>query len=485
MPNNHDPRGATQHTHHSRRDQHGATKRIDVPQNKLLQQISQNNMLPRNHPDYIPPNGYQIKNLIQWSGYSATEITRALGIKDDPQASTLRYWSRPYYVNPAPGGKEASAYDESSKEIPSAIWQYMLVVLGLVPAPDIRRVEPSTSVEHSFVLNNTQYSLSARINFKRGVIKLFFSDSLPSDETEILSLECSFSFDEATGEQRINGNTRHDACPWELSENEGEKELILEINNFIAHKVWWAIWRLFDYHSLDPEMFLRASCLLHISDPDFTTPNRAELLQFKRWIGADIADLASMVWVKRSALNFWTSTHCEEQVQFVNDDKSLSPKAKANKLKNLHINPQAWHLLTSAVGLAPPVKVLGRKSPDPTLTRKWDIVKTHGVPIKWLSAEFSFVWNAGATELYINYAYNSESRRSDEQTVCIPIATHIEDEVHTIFGASDECAAPDQFVTLFTVPDFVTDEYKEFVTKYIRFVVWKKIWEHVRYKKYK
>ncbi|MCX8941251.1 hypothetical protein [Vibrio parahaemolyticus] len=80
--------------------------------------VFSNCFLPRTHPDYEHPSSEIVSavvDLIVSRGYTATDISRELGVTTD-RNRTLKYWCSP----------------TSDRKIPYAAWVYLCAMAGLM-----------------------------------------------------------------------------------------------------------------------------------------------------------------------------------------------------------------------------------------------------------------------------------------------------------------------------------------------------------------
>ncbi|WP_069005357.1 hypothetical protein [Candidatus Thiodiazotropha endoloripes] len=81
--------------------------------------------LPFNHPDYKPPEPYEVAALTGLAGWSQTRTADLVGVKSNPKkgSTTVRKW-RTKKGNP------------EYRQIPYANWRLMLLYAGVVTLDD-------------------------------------------------------------------------------------------------------------------------------------------------------------------------------------------------------------------------------------------------------------------------------------------------------------------------------------------------------------
>ena len=80
--------------------------------------------LPFNHPDYKPPEPYEVAALTGLVGWSQTRTANLVGVKSDPKkgSTTVRKWKTEDGVE--------------RRQIPYAAWRLMLLYAGVVTLND-------------------------------------------------------------------------------------------------------------------------------------------------------------------------------------------------------------------------------------------------------------------------------------------------------------------------------------------------------------
>ncbi len=465
-----------------KQSRNSAIEKISGPlANPMLAQLRPQNLLPPHHKDQIAPNSYQLASLIRWSGLNTQELSDLLGMKDK-RANTVLRWTSPYK-------QQGIEKDTGDKLIRPAVFQYLLIILGLLPPPSLRRVEPNTTTEKIYSITTNPFTLAARIDYQSGKINIYMETQniFENDGKPLLTFDAQFSVDSDLNAIKIGSKFRKDECPWCIESDE-ETELSAAINDFLKEEVWPMAWRLHDFYTLKPEIFLRPQCMLSIYHPDYQVPDPIELIRFKRWLGATTADLADVVWEMPSALRYWASSKASDSITELLEEletltNSTTKEEKDRKtsiyklIKNRHISPQGWYILTSAIGLSPKIQVVGRKEVNPTLSRQFVTKEISGTPIEYYNVNVNLGWaNTDNDEIYVNYAYDTHKQKGVEKTTIIPISKNGNGDIK-IFGNLFEEGAPENWVSLFEYPD--NKELLEHIQRWFHFVVWKKVWQQV------
>lgn len=447
--------------------------------NHLLALITPETLVPPSHPNFLPPTPEQISALIKWSGLELQEVAEYLGFQAE-QRSILSSWAKPF--------SQGTKGSTPKKAIPSPIWQYLTIILGLSPVPTIRRIEPPITTSKAFKINEKDVELTARIDYDANLIKIYITSENPMKNTgePILQFDCAFGVNDDLDAILIAGRFRKDECPWEVDDEDGGNVLAKCINLFLKEEVWPAAWRLHDFYTLKPERFLRPQCLLSIYHKDFKLPTPTELMRFKRWLGYKSADLAEKVWMRSGSITYLSCSKASEKIDNLTVELASATDSKERHrlkilLRNEHLTPQAWYIMTSAAGLAPAIKVIGRTQGHRSAFDRMFVSKeVEGVPTEYWNITARKGWNESEkTTLYISFCIDSHKKKGKESTVYIPV-TSDQGGQPQIMGRIFEEGAPDDWADLFMkyVPDDV-GFLKETIRKWFTFVVWKKAWQEV------
>lgn len=450
-------------------------------ESNMLSQLRHQNLLPPQHKDQIPPNSYQLANLIRWSGLSVNELSERLGIREKNAETVLR-WTKPF-------NQKGIEHETGTKLIRPAAFQFLLILLGLLPAPTLRRVEPLLTREKLYYDGSNSFTLSAKIDYQSGDVKVYVESANPveNDGNPALTFNAEFMVDEDLDAIKVAGKFRKDECPW-CVDVQDSNPLALSINEFLKDEVWPMAWQLQDFYTLKPEMFLRPQCMLSIYHPDFQVPEPIELIRFKRWLGATTADLAEIVWEIPKSLRYWASskaseaiTTCMEEIELLSDTEKEDKLRKTTLyklIKNKKISPQGWYILTSAIGLAPKIQTIGRKEPSSSFERKFITKEIHGAPVEYYNISVSLGWtDTNKDNIYINYAFDTHKNKGAEKTVIVPVIKTENGDVK-ILGNIFEEGAPEKWEALFDYPN-IDQELIGHMKKWFHFVVWKKVWQQV------
>jgi hypothetical protein len=80
--------------------------------------------LPFDHPDYRPPEPYEVAALTELVGWSQVRVANLVGVKSDPKkgSTTVRKWK--------------TERGDERRQIPYAAWRLMLLYAGIVTVSD-------------------------------------------------------------------------------------------------------------------------------------------------------------------------------------------------------------------------------------------------------------------------------------------------------------------------------------------------------------
>jgi hypothetical protein len=81
--------------------------------------------LPFDHPDYQPPEPYEVAALTELVGWSQVRTANLVGVKSDPKkgSTTVRKWK--------------TEHGDERRQIPYAAWRLMLLYAGIVQVDDV------------------------------------------------------------------------------------------------------------------------------------------------------------------------------------------------------------------------------------------------------------------------------------------------------------------------------------------------------------
>lgn len=380
---------------------------------KKLSFLRPQNFLPPSHPNQIPVTAHQLQDLYKWSGVNVTQMAQYLNCS----LQSLRMWSK------------TSRSLQDTKLMPPTVWHYMCIILGLKDQPQIRRVEPSPFISHTYNPTSKQpLTFRAVISYHLGSISIF-NDSPLNENTEALAtIGVSFEADTENLLLSISGMTRSDPCPWQFENSDGA-QTTASLNDFIENFIWPTCWRLHDFYSLQPTMFLEKEHLLPMHDKNFKLPDATTLYRFCRWLGASAADVATLIWEQNDYMRYLVSAaatqefaDAKEKFKILDTDTEEDKKAKKkqifNKKMKTTITAQGWNILTAATGLSPAIKVIGQADPR---VRNEKLIKTkevNGVPIEYVKIKTVVDWvDLSKTEIALTYSISTHLKKGQEITV--------------------------------------------------------------------
>ncbi|MEH6454819.1 MAG: hypothetical protein V7749_00725 [Cocleimonas sp.] len=442
--------------------------------------LRKENFLPPSHPNQIPVTAHQIKDLLKWSGETAQNMAKYICC---PMQS-FRMWSN----------TNRSITD--NKIMPPTIWHYMSIRLGLVEQERVRRIEPDITVTHTYdVATDVPFILRAVINYHSNEIVIYNDSALnESSSTPLTSITAEFQADIKNEIMTISGEYRSATAPW-MFENPDDNQQIKNINNFLNESVWPACWKLHDYYSLQPKMFLKPESLLPITDKEFKLPNSTELYRFCRWLGATPADIAAYIWENPTHLRFLVSNQAKED--FINakedfkkldtdteEEKKNKDQRLANQYRRCRITPQGWSILVSATGLTPTIPVIGRTDPRKRYEKIFKTKEVSGVPIEYVKLLSIIDWtDTEKNNISITYSLSTQERKGEEITVSFPITEH--KGSFEIFGSLFEEDVPKEWLENFVIDDklHLSEQEKEWVFSWLEKAMWRYTWRVILHEK--
>jgi hypothetical protein len=438
--------------------------------------LRKENFLPPSHPNQIPVTAYQIKDLLKWSGETAQNMAKYICTP----LQSFRMWSN------------TNRSITENKIIPPTIWHYMSIRLGLIEQERVRRIEPDITVTHTYdvadVATDAPFILRAVINYHSNEILIYNDSALnESGSMPFTTLNAEFQADIEKELITISGEYRSATAPW-VFENPDKNPQISNINNFLEEYVWPACWKLHDYYSLQPKMFLKPESLLPITDKNFKLPNSTELYRFCRWLGATPADIAAYIWENPTHLRFLVSNqakedfdNAKEQFKKLDTDTEEEKKAKDQKLVNQYrrcrITPQGWSILISATGLTRTIPVIGRSDPRKRYEKIFTTKEVSGVSIEYVKLLSIIDWtNAEKDSISITYSLSTQEKKGKELTVTFPINEH--KGSFEIFGKLFEEAAPKAWMDSFVIHKKLnlSEQEKEWVYSWLEKAMWRYTW---------
>lgn len=371
------------------------------------------NFLPPSHPNQVPVTAHQLQELFKWSGSNVTQMSQYLNCS----LQSLRMWSK------------TSRSLQDTKLMPPTVWHYMCIVLGLKQQPQIRRVEPSPFISNTYNPTSKQpLTFRAVITYHLGTISIYNDSPLNESKEPLAVIPVEFEADTENQLLTISGMSRSDICPWQFENNDGE-QTTASLNDFIEKFIWPTCWRLHDFYSLQPTMFLEKEHLLPMHDKDFKLPDATTLYRFCRWLGASAADVAALIWEQSDYMRFLVSPAATNELLTAKEtykilesdseeDKKFKKRQIFNKKMKTTISAQGWNILTAATGLSPTIKVIGQADPR---VRNEKLIKTkevNGVPIEYVKIRTVVDWvDLAKTEIAITYSISTQLKKGKERTV--------------------------------------------------------------------
>lgn len=457
------------------------------PHNKPSQQnetrlsfLRPENFLPPSHKRQVPITAHQIQDLLRWSGNNQKEMASYLNCS----LQAFRIW-----------GKTSRSISDN-KIIPSTIWHYMAIILGLKSQPEIRRVEPSTTIKHTYdSASNQPVSFRAHINYHMNQISIH-NDSAIAQITgdsikPLIVIDVNFETDQEKELIMINGMLRTEACPWTF---EGSNTLTKNLNDFLQNHIWTACWRLHDYYSLQPSMFLEPKHLLPMHNKKARVPNSTALLRFCRWLGATPADLAVLIWEQPDYMRFLVSPKAKEELeeakklyQITDGDskEEIAHKKKQlfNKTMRCKISPQGWQILLSASGLGASIPVIGQSDPRPRHEKLLTIREVGGVPMEYVKIKCVSDWaDTTKSKIVITYQVSSHEKRGVEKKVTFDLSEH--NGIFELEGKLMEEGAPEVWTKTFEVEGDGYENKKDIVNWFNK-ALWRYNWKFINLHKLK
>jgi hypothetical protein len=263
------------------------------------------------------------------------------------------------------------------------------------------------------------------------------------------------------------------------------------VNQFLREEIWKAAWAIHDFRSLKPAMFLRPESLLPIYDRKFDVPTAEELTFFMRWLGAERADLADIVYEHPRYIRYHTSAKATSDILEIaekykplpEDDEATIKQKRTTAWKltaSKKISPHSWYILTSAAGLSPSIKVYGRKEPKRDRVRKFVTKSVAGVPVSYYKLNLAVSWkDATKSTLCMTYWIDTEKWRGEEKTAYFEVTPNKFNNGYLVAGTMFEDGAPKEWLESFNLSEVKDESLVADVAKYIEFVAWKHAWQFV------
>lgn len=407
---------------------------------KKLKFLRKENLLPPAHPAYIPPTAYQIRDLATWAGISGGG---RLGMEKLSRAAKVEAFQIKRWTN-------INKTVEECPTIPSPVWQYTLIRLGVIEQVAFRRSEPESFVTETYTPTNEKHpiTLRAKIWYSRDDVVIdIYDDSISSqsrkDNKPIFSL--TFEHSKSTHGNTIGGKLRHDAPDsrqWEpvvIGIVEAHKQQRLRAEHveyyfsFFDTKVWKALWKIHDFNSISPRDFLNNENLDPFNCKDDDLPTHRELLSFCKWAGIHRNELAYICGESTSRLAYLSSGKGEEKLKQAiaqHRENKITTKDLASIRWASVISRHAWALMLSAFGLAPSIEVLGRQAPQSRKVRTFELASVANVPTEFIKIETLFTFNDPAkTELSITGCVNTHKERGQDWIETFKISVNTDNEI--------------------------------------------------------
>lgn len=436
------------------------------------------NFLPPSHPKQTPVTAHQLQDLLKWSGNNQ----RAMATYLNCSLQSFRMWSK----------TSRSILD--NKVIPPTIWHYMTILLGLKKQPVIRRVEPSTIIKHSYdIASNQPVNFRAIVNYHMSQISIFDDSDIPSvqgtSREPLAVIDVDFLADKEKEELTINGMYRSDSCPWQFGET---TQLAKNLNDFLQNHIWVTCWRLHDWYSLQPSMFLKPKHLLPMTDNNFRVPDSTTLLRFCRWLGATPSDLAVLIWEKPDYMRFLVSSSANTELEEARErckikdgdskaETSEKKKQLFNKTMRCRITPQGWQILLAATGLTPSIAVIGQGDPRPRHEKILSIKEVEGVPIEFVQIKCVSDWvDSTKSQVVITYQVSSHQKRGIEKKAVFNVENVR--GILEIEGRMTEDGAPENWINTFAIEAKGYENEKDIINWFEK-ALWRYNWKFVNYHK--
>ncbi|HHP0492523.1 hypothetical protein L1D35_20130 [Vibrio harveyi] len=407
---------------------------------KKLKFLRRENLIPPASNHYVPPTAHQIKDLATWSGNSGGGRQ---GVERLANAAKIEAFQMKRWTN------TNKAVDECPT-IPSPVWQYLLIRLGVIEQVAFRRCEPETFVTETFTPEaapEKPITLRAKFWYESNSVTIdFYDDSISSKSRKDGKPVFSFTMNH---EKSTHGNTvgnklRHDAPDsrnWQdflvkMVEAHNAQRLRAEdvdyYFSFFDGKVWKALWNIHDFYSISPRDFLDHVNLDPFHCKDEELPDHRGILSFMKWAGIHRNELAFICGESPKRLAYLSSGRGESKIKEA-IDKYNAGEINTKDLASIRwansISRHSWALMLSAFGLSPAIEVLGRNTPNPRKVRTFELASVAGVPTKYVKIETAITFNnPEKTKLSITGCVNTEKERGEDwvQTFSISISDNNE-----------------------------------------------------------
>ncbi|TVN03439.1 hypothetical protein FPV63_12515 [Vibrio cholerae] len=381
------------------------------------------NILSPAHNNYIPPAPKQILDIIHWAGLNGG----GSGKQNIAQVANVEEFQMRRYTN-------TNKPIEEVPTIPGPVWRYLLIRLGVIEQPTIRRSEPKTTATNSFKIENRDLTLRAKIWYERDSVTVdIFDDSTISssrkDGKPVFSFTLEHDVSQTTG-NTIGGLLRHDefysqdcqpilASLVTAAKNRRLKEEEAPFYfTFLDKDVWPALRKLHDFHSISPRDFLSNSNLDPFNCTEDQMPTHREILALAGWAGIKRSDLAFIAGEKIERMGYLMSGRGESKFR---EAKTAFDKGQINA-KNLagirwanQISRHSWALILSAFGLGPQIPVIGRSEPRARKVRTFELNSVQGVPTEFVKVETLFSFSdAALNTVCITGSYSTQTGKQPE-----------------------------------------------------------------------
>ncbi|ENN6469957.1 hypothetical protein AB9X29_003758 [Vibrio vulnificus] len=443
------------------------------------------NMLPPAHHHYVPPTAHQIRDLALWSGIHGGGQK---GIEPLAKAANIEKYQMMRWTR-------TNIPVDQCPTVPGPVWQYLLIRLGVVEQLPFRRAEPETHATETFTPEGRQpLILRAKLWYERDeVIIDLFDDSIHSQSRKDHKPICSVVLPHTKSEfgNTIGGKLRHDApdsenwAPFlaELSKAHQQQRLHSDdapyYFSFLNKKVWDALWKLHDFHSISPRDFLKSQNFDPFHCKTEELPTYRELLSFIRWSGMHRNDLAFICGEKPERLAYLSSGKGEEKVKQAVQDFEAG-KIGVKDLGSIRwanvISRHAWALMLTAFGISPAIPVIGRTTPNPRRVRTFELESVQGVPTKFVKIESLFNFNDAAySSVTITGKVSTEKGAGEDWSHTVKITKDLDGHLHVDGAVIGKNTLPP------TSWQKIADSVPEVAKSYINMALWHSLGRYIQF----
>lgn len=390
---------------------------------KDLSFLRYENLLSPAHNNYIAPAPKQILDAIFWAGLNGG----GSGKQNISQVVNIEEFQMRRYTN-------TNKPIEDVPTIPGPVWRYLLIRLGIIEQPTIRRSEPQTSAINNFKIDNRDLTLRAKIWYERDSVTVDVFDDSPisvsrKDGKSIFSFTLEHDVSQTAG-NTIAGLLRHDDFDAKdcqpilenlvsaVKNRRLKEEEVPYYFTFLTKDVWPTLRRLHDFHSISPRDFLGKPNLDPFTCPEEEMPSHREILALAGWAGIKRTDLAFIAGERVDRMGYLMSGRGESKFRAAKadfDKGKLSPKDLASIRWANQISRHSWALILSAFGLGPQIPVIGRSEPRARKVRTFEIKSVAGVPTEFVKVETSFSFSDPTLNtVCISGSYSTQSGKNPE-----------------------------------------------------------------------